>query len=232
MLYRVGFDEEGNPEMNRLQTTNSNVRLGDTGNATVEIRCSRETGEIVLFVNDEFVVQWSEPGNQDGVVDYAGKGDGFGFLVQADDTPTRISEVVVAEWNGMPDAARSLQVADADIVLLANGTDRFSGKVVSIKDGSLKLESRYGDFEFPMEEVAEIRFAKSGLVGREETADSDLKIRFHPLGTISGNPLSGDSGQIQLITPEIGEVQVNLKSATMLDFRDTESYFDIWDVEF
>lgn len=233
MLHRTGFDEEGRPRLDRVQTANSSLRLGDSGTATVEIRCNRLTGEILLFINGEFVVQWSEIADaNENTEGYAGKGDGFGFVVQAEDTPVRISEVLVAEWNGMPDAARSLQVDDADIVLLANGTDRFSGKVVGLKGGKLKLEGRYGDFEFPLNEVAEVRFAKSRLAEAPDPASDEIKTRLYPLGRISGRPLSGDGERLRILNGSAGEIDVNLDYAAMLDFRGTESFLDDWDVEF
>ena len=171
MLYRTTFDERGKPRLDRVQTNNSQVRLGDSGSASVELRCNRTTGQIILFVDGEFVVQWSElGGDEPGVGGYWGRGDGFGFAVQAENSPVRISEIVVAEWNGMPDAARSLQVENSDIVLLANGTDRFSGKVTEVEGGNLKLEGRYGDFVFPLAEIAEVRFATSSLEKPAEEA--------------------------------------------------------------
>jgi hypothetical protein len=214
-----------------VQTTNSNLRLGDSGSATVEIRCNRPTGEISLFIDGEFVVQWSEVagGGDEG---YAGKGEGFGFLVQSEESPVRISEVVVAEWNGMPDAARSMQVDDADIVLLSNGTDRFSGKVTGLGDGKLKLEGRYGDFEFPIEEIAEVRFAKSGIAELPEAPSEEVTIRLHPLGRISGRPLAGDPGNLRILNGAAGEIDIDLSSAVMLEFQKTESFLDDWDAEF
>ncbi|MBC7980062.1 MAG: hypothetical protein H7Y36_05820, partial [Armatimonadetes bacterium] len=231
MLYRMAFDESGKPSMDRVQTNHSNVRLGDSGSARVELRCNRLSGEIVLFVDGEFVVQWSEvgTGEEDG---YAGKGDGFGFVVQAENSPVRISEVVMAEWNGMPDAARSMQVDDSDIVLLANGTDRFSGHVAKVRDGKLMLEGRYGDFTFPMDEVAEIRFAKSQLAELEGEVTDEMKVRFHPLGIISGRPLAGDRGKLRILNSAVGEIDVNLDCAVMLEFKTTESFLDDWDTSF
>jgi len=237
MLHRTSFDEDGRPTLERVQTTNSNLRLGDSGSATVEIRGNRLTGEISLFIDGEFVVQWSEgAGGGDeggeGGGGYAGKGEGFGFLVQSEESQVRISEVVVAEWNGMPDAARSMQVDDADIVLLSNGTDRFSGKVTDLRDGKLKLEGRYGDFEFPIEEIAEVRFAKSGIAEVPEAPSEELTIRLHPLGRISGRPLHGDTGKLRILNGAAGEIDINLSYAVMLEFQKTESFLDDWDAEF
>ena len=233
MLHRTSFDADGRPRLERVQTTNSNLRLGDTGSATVEIRCNRPTGEISLFIDGEFVVQWSEvAGGGDEGGGYAGKGEGFGFLVQSEESPVRISEVVVAEWNGMPDAARSMEVDDADIVLLSNGTDRFSGKVTGLGDGKLKLEGRYGDFEFPIEEIAEVRFAKSGVAELPEAPSEEVTIRLHPLGRISGRPLAGDPANLRILNGAAGEIDINLSYAVMLEFQKTESFLDDWDAEF
>ncbi|MFK7851657.1 MAG: hypothetical protein AB8D78_11830 [Akkermansiaceae bacterium] len=233
VLYRTYFDENGNPRVQRVRTSHSSVRLGDSGSAKIEIRSNRESGEIILFVNDEFVVQWSEPTDNEEIGGgFAGKGSGFGFLVQTANSPVRISEVVVAEWNGMPDAARSLQIDESDIVLLTNGTDRFSGKVKAIKDGKLKLEGRFGDFEFPMAEVAEIRFAKNSIKKVEEMDSDSIKVRFYPIGTLTGKPVSGDSGKLQMVSGAAGEIDINLDSAVMLEFRSSGSYLDDWDTDF
>ena len=233
MLHRSSFDEEGRPKLDLLQTPNSTLQLGDSGNATFEIRCNRLSGEISLFVNGEFVVQWSEIGvGLDGTEGYAGKGDGFGFLVQAADSPVRISEMIIADWNGMPDAARSLQVDHADVVLLTNGTDRFSGKVIGLSQGKLKLEGRYGDFEFPIEEIAEVRFAKSRIAEAPNAPSDAIRTRLHPLGRITGRPISGDAENLRMMSVVAGEIDMNLDYAVMLEFRETESFMDDWDEGF
>eukprot|EP00903_Cladosiphon_okamuranus_P004037 g4035.t1 len=211
VLARTGFDEDGKPRFDRVQTSNTSVRLGDSGTASIELRCNRSTGEIILFVDGEFVVQWSElPDEDGGGSGYAGEGGGIGFFAQADQSAVRVSEVVVAEWNGMPDAARSLQVDDADIVLLSNGTDRVSGKVTGINDGTLYLDGRYGNFEIPIGDVAEVRFGRGGLDEVGEEADSDqVKVRFYPTGRISGQPIAGN-GAVREITFEPGETDFGI----------------------
>lgn len=233
MLHRSTIDAQGNPRLDRIQTSLSNVRLGDSGKASVEIRCNRLSGEILLFIDGEFVAQWSElKDDLDNADGYAGKGNGFGFVVPAENSAVRISEVVVAEWNGMPDAARSLQVDDADIVLLSNGTDRFSGKVTGLHDEKLKLEGRYGDFELPLSEIAEVRFAKSRLAVAPEATTDEVKVRLYPVGRISGQPLAGDGGRLRMVSQAAGEMDINLDHAVMLEFKGTETFLDDWDDEF
>jgi len=233
MLYRTTFDEQGRPRPEQVRANNASVRMGDSGNASIELRCNRLTGEIVLFKDGEFVAQWSELNTgEEQASGYAGGGSGMGFVVQAEESPVRISEIMIAEWNGMPDAARSLQVDDVDIVLLSNGTDRMAGTVTGIHDGKLTLESRYGDFEFPMEEIAEVRFAKSGLKKSEDMTGESLVVRLYPIGRISGKALGGNGNTIRFLNNAAGEMDLNLDSAVMLEFEPSGSFLDDWDVDF
>lgn len=230
MLFRTSVDEEGAPQIEQVRIVGNPVRLGDTGKAAVELRSSRLSGEISLFINEEFVAQWSEAaGGVRDQVHYAGRGRGFGFVVQTEDAPVKISDVMVAEWNGMPDSARSLQVDGQDIVLLANGTDRFSGKVAALEDGKLLMDARYGRFQFPLDDVAEVRFARKGLSAKTEPGAGDLIIRLSPLGRISGRPISGDAGTIRLISSVCGEIQCTLEAAVMLDFQPSNTIVDDWE---
>ena len=233
MLFRTSLNEEGGPVVERVQINGNAVRLGDTGKARMEIRSNRLTGEISIFINDEFVVNWSE-GGADGrdPARFSGKGAGFGFVVQTEDSPVKISDVMVAEWNGMPDSARSLQIDDQDIVLLANGTDRFSGKVGGMRDGKISLDGKYGRFEFQLDDIAEIRFARNGLAKESEPAADNLIVRLSPLGQVSGRPLSGDASSVRISNPIYGDLDLNLESATMLDFQPSTNAIDDWDADF
>lgn len=232
MLFRSSVNEEGVSRIERVQANSNPIRLGDTGKARFEIRSNRPAGEIALFINDEFVVQWSQ--NEDGLqpaLDYVGKGKGFGFVVQSEDSSVKISDIIVAEWNGMPDAARSLQVDDQDIVLLTNGTDRFSGKIDTLQDGKVLLDGKYGSFKFELDDIAEIRFARNRLAKPPETKSDQLTVRLSPIGKVSGRPLSGNSSSIQIVSPECGDMNFQLESAVMLDFQNSNSIVDAWDLE-
>lgn len=240
MLFRVGFDEEGTPAIDRLDSNNfeqAHNLLRNLSSAKFEIRCNRISGEIILFVDGKHICEWSEApvtseDQENPSYGYKGKGPGYGFIVQMQESPLRVSDIIVAEWNGMPDSARSLDSNEFDIVLLNNGTDRFSGKIKSMKDGKVSLTSRFGNFSFPIEEIAEIRFAKSQLKVVNDPSPDDFKVRFYPLGSISGEVVSGDSKSIRLLNTATGEITVDLHSASMLDFKSTQSYLDDWNVEF
>jgi hypothetical protein len=226
MLCRTGYDD-GKPTLEAIRNTGFSTRFGESDEATIEVRCNRQTGEIALFVNDEFVTQWSEGTGEM----YSGKGAGFGFLSQGQGA-VRISEIAMAEWNGMPDSARSLQVDEQDVVLLANGTDRLSGRVVSFKDGGVNLEGKYGNFRFPIDELAEIRFARNGLIKQDQISATDLVIRFYPLGRLSGKAIAGSRDGLRMHSPAAGDLKVSLESAVTLDFDATGNSIDDWDVPF
>lgn len=233
MLFRSSVDDEGVPRIERVRTNSNPIRLGDAGNARFEIRSNRVSGDISLFIDDEFVVQWSEGDvGAEPSTDYVGKGSGFGFVVQSEECPVKISDIMVAEWNGMPDAARSLQVDDQDIVLLANGTDRFSGDVGGFDDGKILFKGRFGEFKFELDDIAEIRFARNRLAKPIEMGSDQMTIRLSPLGEVSGRPISGNSSAIEMVSPECGQMNFKLESAVMLDFENSNSIVDVWHSEF
>jgi hypothetical protein len=231
MLYRCSQTDDGNPVIAVAQG-NRPMQLREARSAIIELRCNRDAGAISLFIDDEFICQWSEQPDDIAKAGYAGKGDGFGFMVHSANTSIRISDILVAEWNGMPDSARSLQVDDQDIVLLSNGTDRFSGKVGGLVDGNLILEGKYGSFRFPMADVAEVRFARDSLLKDDRITTGEVKVRLHPLGIVSGKPLSGDQSTLRLTTAGIGEWNLDLDAAVLLDFQSSTSFLDEWDPEF
>lgn len=233
MLYRTSVDGHGVSSIGRVQVNSNNARLTDTGKATIEIRSNQKSGLISLFIDGEFVAQWSDGGGaMDPTKESPATGTGFGFVVQSDNSPVRVSDVMVAEWNGMPDSARSLEVDDHDIVLLANGTDRFAGNVKSFADGKIMLENNYGEFKFPLDDVAEIRFARGKLAKESETPADSMTIRFDPLGQVTGIPATCDGKSLQLLHPFAGELNVALDSAVMLDFQPSNTIIDDWDADF
>lgn len=231
MLMRCGHDEKGNPMVERLQMNNPSIRLSESGAAVFELRCNRSKGLISLYVDGAPAMEWTEPG-ADEDNGYAGKGGGFGFVTQMENSMVRISDVVVADWNGMPDSARSMQSDDQDIVLLRNGTDRFSGKILSFQDGKIRLHGKFGDFQLPLVDIAEIRFSSNSLTKPTEKPPGGITVRMDPIGNLTGKPLSGDAKHLRVETSYAGAIDVNLESAILLDFETSTNYLDDWDQPF
>lgn len=233
MMFRSSVDADGKPSVERIRSNVNQLRLGESGRALIEIRASRPTGHISLFVDDEFVAQWSE-GDSDllGDGEYVGKGGGFGFVTQVDNAPLRISDVITSEWNGMPDSARSMRLDDQDVVLMANGTDRFAGRIRSVADGLLEFETKHGLFRLPLGEVAEVRLAADEVAeASEEPADAVL-VRYSPVGAVSGIPIRGDGESLRLSHPAAGEIDLSLESAVMIEFHASNRIIDDWDADF
>jgi hypothetical protein len=236
-LMKTKVDAEGNFSFERDHRNNSGVRLGDTGRATIELRCNRRSGEITLFVNDEFAAQWSGletgPDEPPEKITDALKGSGFGFSVQGVDSPVRISDIIVSEWNGMPDSARSLQTDDLDVVLMSNGTDRYAGSVNGLDEqGKILFEGKHGRFQFPLEDVAEIRFARDRQAAASDPAENNMVVRMGPMGVISGQPLAGDAGTLGILNPVIGELNVSTEHVSMIDFNASSQPIHDWNSDF
>ncbi|MEP4079707.1 hypothetical protein [Haloferula sp.] len=232
-LQYCGYNEKGDPFLKQIRSSSSNIRFDDTGTAVFEIRCDRKKGSIALHVNGEFSMRWKvDAGAQEDEDDdeyYRGPGDGIGFQMLGSDTPVRLSEIVVAEWNGMPDSARSLQSDEFDVILLTNGTDRFSGKVESIKDGKLTLKSRYAPLDIPLDEIAEIHLARDGQREIEDTRDRLARVHFQPIGTLSGIPGLTNDEQMEMQSPLLDKMKLDLTSAVIIEFQSGSSFLNYWD---
>jgi hypothetical protein len=226
-------DENGKIDNPRRQNTNHNIRLGEAGKARIEIRSNRNTGNVILFINDEFSAQWNTQDENDEGLPSKLTGDGLGFMALANDTHIRISDIIICEWNGMPDSARSLQTEDQDIVLMTNGTDRYAGKAGQFtNDGILEFDGKYGSFKLPLDEIAEIRFARNSLASIPQIEGSGILLRMGPIGAISGTPVSSDPNTIEIINPSAGKMQISFKPVTLIDFHPNHVTIDDWNYDF
>lgn len=231
MLYRSTWDPETGPHYDRVQMNSNYIRLGEERSALVEIRSNRPNGHISLFINDEFVAQWSEPTGKDANSEgFAGKGNGFGFLSQSGGSAVRISEIMVSDWNGMPDSARSMELDDKDVVLMTNGTDRFSGKILGMEPNDMvRFESRHGTILVPLDEIAEIRFARSQLAKSE--AQQGPVLHLGPIGRISVKSIAGDRDLLKLQHHILGPVDLRSDPVIMVEYKSGTRIVDSWDVD-
>jgi hypothetical protein len=101
-----------------------------------------------------------------------------------------------------------------------------------MRDGKISLDGKYGRFQFLLDDIAEIRFARNGRAKGSEPAADNVTIRLSPLGQVSGRLLSGSASSVRITNPIYGELDFNLESAVMLDFQPSNTIIDDWDAEF
>lgn len=242
-LSRCGYDAEGNPFSQPLTRGQSNVQLPDTGEATIEIRSDRSKGLIMLFIDGKYAAQWeqveqeteeaAEPTEEEKTDPAEAKqsplGNGFAIQCQNSNSPMRLSDVVIAEWNGIQDSAYSMSHEERDIVLLANGTDRYSGKISRIENGVAFLKSTLSDLEIPLTDIAEIVFAKKANETKEEAAVGTVTARFYPVGKISGIPLKSTKTQLEINHPTAKNLSIRLERSIALEFNDDSPFLEVMD---
>lgn len=227
-LYKSGYTEDGQPYINTIRAAKRSLQIDDSGSADFELRTDLDEGFISLFVNGEFAMQWYiDPVDPDDEDSWK-PGGGIGFRVDGSDNPLRLSDIIVAEWNGMPDSARSLESEEWDVVLLTNGTDRVSGRVESITDGQLTLEGRYAPLEIPIEDISDIRFAAERLREIESISEDRIRVHFQPIGIVSGVPGIADGGRMSIKSQLMGDLTLDLDSAVILEFREGGNFLDAW----
>jgi hypothetical protein len=231
-LYQTGYGADGEPFVKSLRASTRALPIDDANEADFELRTDLDEGFVSLFVDGEFSMQWQvDPFDADGG-NLELPGGGIGFRCDDEKDPLRVSDIFVAEWNGMPDSARSMESADRDVVLLTNGTDRVSGTVTSIAAGRLTLEGPYAPLLIPIGEIAEVRFATDRLREMPENSEDRLRIRFKPIGRITGVPGVAKDGGIALRSDLLGELSVSLDHAAILEFRQGGNFLDAWDDDF
>ncbi len=239
-LSRCGFDANGAPIMQRMMHTQSSVRLPESGDATFELRSDRNSGLLMLFINGEYAAQWEEldplaanddtPENKDGAEKKDPPlGNGFGIQAITGNTPIRLSDVVISEWNGVKDSAYSMNNEHRDIVLLTNGTDRYSGDVIGINDGKLRFKTAYSELEIPLQEISEISFAKKSASEKTETPQDNVTARFYPVGKISGVMQVSDRKTLNIQHPTAGKLAIDLSTAISLEFSDENPFLEALD---
>jgi hypothetical protein len=226
-LWRCSFDEDGKPSTKSLRNQRLPVNLGQSGEAEFDLRFDRTKNAIYLYVNGLYASQWND---LDG---YVAPGDGLAFAGNGN-SRIRVSDILITSWSGTPDGARSLEHEDRDIVLLTNGTDRFSGQITSIADGKATLKGPYADLTLPLDELSEIHFQRSGLADLQKIKwpDDTGILLFNPIGRISLVPTSSDENHLSGKSPVLGDLKVKLDSAALLQFAETPDVLSDWVTDF
>lgn len=224
-LQRTGFDANGRPETSSFKSESAHNQLRDQYEAEFETRIDRKKGLIAFFINGRRLAEWEDPAESLSDGGHLAFNTGNNCFI-------RLSDISISDWNGMPDSALSMQSDTRDIVLLQNGTDRLSGKIISIGDEHLKLASDYATFEIPLEDVSDLYPASNQLLSIEEPSQNSAILHFRPLGRLTLQPKLGTSETLTGLNPSAGELKISLDSVFLIEFDPEITLFDNWDENF
>lgn len=221
-----GYDDEGNAYTDNIQGTNFNNTF-NSGRATskkYDLRVDIESNLIMMYSEKKLKAQWD-------ITDYKkkliGKKFGFSMPYVHQNAPVIVRDIVLTNWNGVKDPAITLENEDRDIVMLANGTDRFAGQTLSINDGNLGFKNDYTELAIPTEQIQSLHLATKKSKKMEDRLEDEVTIRFYGNGRITGLLSKGENGSIKLKTQSVGEITIKPEFITTLDFIDLSDAFDL-----
>lgn len=146
----------------RVQAGTGAVMLGQTqiprmlqrNKMHFEIRCNKDDATIALYADGDFIQKWKDSAG------FVAKGTGIVFFSQVEPRALRLSNIRVAEWEGKfePEPLTNAP-PELDVVFLAN-RDRVLGKVRSLADGEVSVETKQTRLDIPVERVTQIQFAE------------------------------------------------------------------------
>jgi len=180
--------------------------------ATVRIFLNRSKKQIALVLNGQFIRQWTDP---DG---FPGTGKGLLFQCQ-DGMRYKIGNIKVAAWDGrIPQSGDTGDSqAATDTMVLANG-DKISGKVTSIKGGTVKFETSYAPLDVPMDRITEISLGKDGRQ-KARLNKNDIQCQFAGGGTLTLDLVTLDSGQIAGKSENFGDIKLSVSALEGIRFN-------------
>jgi len=221
--------QRGNYRLKKCSTQNflgigNSPTLATANKAQVEIRASRQTGLVCLFINEQLCEKWLDP-------DF--KKDDFGSGLQffaVSDQAHKISDIRVAKWDGVeegrPDArggiferlrAQAAVNTLKDGMQLANG-DFVSGEPMAIDDGIVTIKSPLGEVKLP---VDRLRTLSLKALNSERAIRRNGDIRVY---TKNGSRLvmrleAVEEGRLVGLSQNFGQAFIGIDSIERIDFN-------------
>lgn len=183
---RLGYEMAFQRSTIMLRNARTSTSLGNTHSQViaenekvhVEIRASRKSGKICLFLDGRIVEVWTDPS-----VDSGKFGNSFQFISQ-DVLPLKISGIEVTPWDGIVDRmpeprfgilrqfgpqglnltpnALPKEAPKPGRMELANG-DSIDGEVKSIEQGVITVSTGLGDVKLPVARLRSLALKKADL---------------------------------------------------------------------
>ncbi|MFC5051487.1 hypothetical protein ACFPK9_12820 [Rubritalea spongiae] len=220
--------ENGESHYNHIKPINgrSSASRQSTDNHTdVELRVNRTKQVIALYYDQYLVNQWSLK-----QVEHLPTGSNFGFLAHysGPNYLTRISEISIAPWNGVLDSALSLESPSSDILMLANGKERFAGKVTELTTQQLNFDGTYAEMVIPRNELQSIHFAKNQTSTISDIDENSIVFELGGSGFITAIPESSEGQKIKVTHPILGNISLDTSYLTSINYQPGNNILDQW----
>ncbi len=221
-----GFDDEGVSFTQSIPNSLQNVRANRTrqDNVVFDIRMDKESDTVILYADQLMVGQWDISSFTKKLT---GNKIGFVNLYSSGSNASMISDIVVSSWNGVVDPAKSMENSDRDTILLSNGTDRYSGKALNLVQNKLQLKGPYADLEIPTDQIQSLYFAEKDRRDLPAKAESEVSLRFHGSGRLTGSLAKGPHGKIILDSGVLGKLTILSEFISSYEFEDMDYSYEI-----
>jgi len=223
-LTHYGYNEDGSIFQNNISNS---VRSSSSKNVPskrfYDVRVDTSKEIVMLYMNDKHIGHW----DLNKIITKM-QGNHFGFTMQYSNASSKsiISDLAITKWNGVTDSARSLENETRDIVMLGNGTDRYSGNIKTITNEAVELKTDYAELAIPHEEISSINFATkdSGEIPQRDLDSGTL--RFYGTGKITGKISKAEKGYIAIESRVLGLIKVKSEYISSFEFVDMDHVYD------
>lgn len=224
-LTEYGFKEDGTLFQSNIPNMVRSISSRDIQPKTLyDLRVDKKTGIMLLFANKRSIGQWqtNSPTKQT-------KGTYFGYNMQyssSSNAKSVISDIVITKWNGIRDSAISLENESRDIVMLNNGTDRYSGKLAAINESTIDLKTVYAELEIPHDQISSINISRKKAEEPELPRKNDVAIRFYGTGKITGQLSKAEDSSIFLDSKILGKINIEPEFINSIEFVNMDHAYE------
>lgn len=178
--------------------------------ARIGILVSKPSKTFIFTIDGKPVQQWTDSG------EFVGTGTGVLFYSQVDGY-TKISNIVVREWDGRTDVGDDNKAPEADTVVLGN-KDKVSGEIQSLKSGKLVLSSPFAPLEIPLERVREIRMGKVEIAA-DKPVPEVIRLHLGAVGTLTCEVEAWEKTGPRVKHPAFGVATVDASILSRIEFN-------------
>jgi len=186
--------------------------FADKSKVRFRIFADKKTKRIFIFMDDQKVVQWTEP------QEWVGSGNAVVFYSYSSHR-LKVTDFIVRKWDGstLPDKGVAPQKTPHDVLELVNG-DKVTGALNAINEGKLSFKTSYASIDVPMKRVAAISMSDE-RAERARRNRNDVRVHFADTSSMTLDIKGLKERRITGSSENYGDVTVSMDPIVKLDFN-------------